>query len=664
MYRVQVRQLRLAHVLMLYLCLAGAMAVWFYKSYNNNRLSVISKAQLNVHASEIRLFQSQYADTLRDAVYISSFNWESLLNDSGANAIAELEKVASTFIDSQRRYGQLSFVDNDGSERLQISQYRNGDIRIMPGSELTNLRANFEYRQLTKLKPGEAYASAIQSISPEHKLAPLGNAVVHVALPVYGAGAERIGSIIIVWVADQLLDRFEAEATLLPQFQQFLIDAQGNLLAERGSDRLARPDIAATQVTESFKTKHAEHWQHMLASPAGLFTTDSGHYIFSAISPLSIDDIDFERGSFSWQAGGAAAASSDMYAVTYIDKHELDKLGFLGQPIGLAIIAGFIVLVAFFGYMMIYHRRNTKQYADIILKASDELNDLYDNAPCGYHSFGPDFFITRMNATELEWLGYSKDEVVNTKTFPQLLAIASQKSFANYFEQVKTEGYINDIQLELRTKEGGRIPVIANAVAEYDAAGELTSVRCTVYDYTDRKQLEDQLIKTAITESLTGLLRRHHFTELAQREFIRSLRSGSNVVLLTIDIDYFKKVNDSYGHDAGDEVLRQFAAELKRLTRADDLVARMGGEEFAVLLSDTNIDAAEAIANRIRTEISVTPISLPDGEVLNITVSIGMTRVLPSDITWSSVIKRADIALYQSKAAGRNTVTVNINSAA
>ena len=126
---------------------------------------------------------------------------------------------------------------------------------------------------------------------------------------------------------------------------------------------------------------------------------------------------------------------------------------------------------------------------------------------------------------------------------------------------------------------------------------------------------------------------------------------------LLIDIDHFKQINDNYGHDAGDEVLREFALRVASSVRAIDLPCRYGGEEFVVIMPDTPIEGAEIVAERIRGHVSGTPFRVSGSEeTLTVTISIGVAATLGEEDTPEALLKRADQGVYEAKAAGRNKV--------
>jgi two-component system cell cycle response regulator len=176
--------------------------------------------------------------------------------------------------------------------------------------------------------------------------------------------------------------------------------------------------------------------------------------------------------------------------------------------------------------------------------------------------------------------------------------------------------------------------------------------------YTDllRNNLDNSL-ELAVTDPLTGLHNRRYMFGQLEALNQRSMRGGAPVAALLLDIDHFKKINDSFGHDVGDEVLREFAVRLASNVRAIDLPCRYGGEEFVAIMPDTTVDAAERIAERIRRYISGSPFRVAHGsELLTVTISIGVAGTLGDTDTPEALLKRADEALYEAKAAGRNRV--------
>ncbi len=184
----------------------------------------------------------------------------------------------------------------------------------------------------------------------------------------------------------------------------------------------------------------------------------------------------------------------------------------------------------------------------------------------------------------------------------------------------------------------------------------LDFVIVSTVDITERKRMNDELVLLATTDFLTGLPNRREFMARLEDEQARLQRDvGVRAAVLMLDIDHFKRVNDEYGHAAGDAVLRHLAAQMRDCQRKIDMLGRVGGEEFAVLLPGADVPAAMAFAERLRQRIGSTPLAI-DGHVLAVTVSIGIAAMNARDPGGDAALIRADKALYRAKRAGRNRV--------
>ena len=196
-----------------------------------------------------------------------------------------------------------------------------------------------------------------------------------------------------------------------------------------------------------------------------------------------------------------------------------------------------------------------------------------------------------------------------------------------------------------------------------DTMGKVTHLCLIIYDVTDvavsRIELESMnghLRTLSKTDFLTGLNNRGFWEEALINEYKRIQRSGHHSTLLMCDIDHFKRVNDTFGHSAGDAVIQQVAAAVKKNLRSTDVAGRYGGEEFAVLLLDTTVEQAMFFAERLRKNVEAMVVEY-NQQILRVTVSIGVAEYREDMVEYRDWIEAADKALYQSKANGRNRIT-------
>jgi diguanylate cyclase (GGDEF)-like protein len=181
-------------------------------------------------------------------------------------------------------------------------------------------------------------------------------------------------------------------------------------------------------------------------------------------------------------------------------------------------------------------------------------------------------------------------------------------------------------------------------------------MRANNFTIRETSQQRRQFERDAIVDGLTGLHNRRWLDSTLPRLVQRFLRSGAPLSLQLLDIDFFKKVNDTYGHAAGDHVLRTVARIVVAALRPTDLAARFGGEEFVILLPDTDLDGACVAAERLRSAVAATAIEIPDGRTIGpVTISLGVAELTATDDA-AAILWRADEALYRAKEGGRNAV--------
>jgi diguanylate cyclase (GGDEF)-like protein/PAS domain S-box-containing protein len=235
----------------------------------------------------------------------------------------------------------------------------------------------------------------------------------------------------------------------------------------------------------------------------------------------------------------------------------------------------------------------------------------------------------------------------------------SAASVADYYRQVfaaieaGTEPPMFRGENEYYRKDGSIMTGELQVIPHVDTDGHVIELIGVTRDITERKTFEAELRNLAVTDTLTGVWNRRHGTELLSAD-LSARRPGQALSLLMLDIDHFKAINDTFGHQAGDHVLIEVASRLRRSLRGNDMVARWGGEEFVVLLRDCALPDALRLAEDIRAAIG----EVPFGALGSLTVSVGAAQV-GADEDLTSWLGRADQALYRAKRAGRNEVVAD-----
>jgi diguanylate cyclase (GGDEF)-like protein len=197
--------------------------------------------------------------------------------------------------------------------------------------------------------------------------------------------------------------------------------------------------------------------------------------------------------------------------------------------------------------------------------------------------------------------------------------------------------------------------VIVNVLGLLFALQLQTYRRKSFQAYIDEKDAKEMVAYLANIDPLTKSLTRRHFFSYAESEFMRYKRYQRPMSVMVIDADNFKRINDTYGHHGGDLALRSLSLVAMDHKRAQDVFGRLGGEEFGLLLPETNLHQALVVGERIQTMWAQTPVNL-DGELFHSTVSIGVAEASPEDNSFDDLLRRADKMLYKAKNTGRNKV--------
>jgi diguanylate cyclase (GGDEF)-like protein/PAS domain S-box-containing protein len=214
------------------------------------------------------------------------------------------------------------------------------------------------------------------------------------------------------------------------------------------------------------------------------------------------------------------------------------------------------------------------------------------------------------------------------------------------------------IEVDQPHRNGGivRTEVVTSVI--FNEKDQPVSLLGITRDITERKKVEQELERLSQVDMLTGLVNRRRFIQLAEHELSRKRRYGGDLAVFMMDLDHFKVVNDTYGHQTGDLVLQKVGEICRDVLRDVDCVGRLGGEEFAVLLPRTDVDHAMAVAERLRETVENASVAASHGETVRFTISIGVTTMRDDATDLDALLNQADHALHQAKHGGRNRVSL------
>ncbi|PKL15921.1 MAG: hypothetical protein CVV49_18935, partial [Spirochaetae bacterium HGW-Spirochaetae-5] len=253
--------------------------------------------------------------------------------------------------------------------------------------------------------------------------------------------------------------------------------------------------------------------------------------------------------------------------------------------------------------------------------------------------------------------GYTPEEFKATPgLWIEMVFPEEREMIADRFSQILNGKNLPPVEHRINCKDGTIRWISNSAITKCDHEGMLTSYEGVIKDITERKNLENELRLQAHTDPLTGISNRRHFNESVETELRRNLRYPGESVFLMLDIDHFKNINDTFGHAMGDVALKTMVKTCQEILRNTDIIGRVGGEEFAILLVRTDFKEGLLIAERLRKGIEDIEIIAEPETRIPLTVSIGVTRHRSVNETLPELMDRSDQALYQAKDSGRNRV--------
>ena len=288
-------------------------------------------------------------------------------------------------------------------------------------------------------------------------------------------------------------------------------------------------------------------------------------------------------------------------------------------------------------------------------EARSHFETAFNAAPIGMAMVGLDGRFLRANRALCELLGYDAEEITGL-TFQQITHPADLETDLGHVDAL-IAGDIDTYTMEKRyfTKEGHLIWILLAASLVRDDDGNPLHFISQIKDISERKRMTERLKELAEHDPVTDLYNRRRFEEELGRQVSRCQRYGEQACLLVLDVDSFKSINDRYGHKLGDAALRFVARMLRQRLRAGDVIARIGGDEFAAVLPGASTELAVSVAEELRQSIRTTPVGL-GGDQTTMTVSIGVHALDADTSSDQDAFVAADKAMYRAKAAGRDMV--------
>lgn len=508
---------------------------------------------------------------------------------------------------------QIRYVSLTGQERLKISLDEDG-VTINTVQPLEDIVDRHYFTYIAGLPSGRIVSSAIEltGLNGQHQLTQ------HIALPFMSQGVRR-GYLFLdleFWLSPDPLSIGDAQ-----EIQTYMLTRQGDYLLhpeESGQHSFQQPKRQRLSLLNS----RPQLWKYMNRMNEGDVLVQGDLFVFRKISLPKVGEF--------WLLSHISQKA--------IKQQMRDTLTSVIQRGALLISLLFAVIFSA-AYLFAHYRRQTLD-SKLALAA---LNGMSAVVICDRN-----YLMLKVNREFENITGYTERQIRYGNARKLLFDRTDVAGGTSLWDKVAYEEFWEG-ELKVRGRAGIELTSITRVQAVKNSAGQIDNYIISIVDISERKELEEQLRYQSERDGLTQLWNRRKFEhELKNQTMLRERYPESHISCLAlVDIDHFKRVNDEKGHDEGDRVIKQVASILLRTTRRTDYVARIGGEEFAILMPHTDLAEAQLVLERIRQQVSAEPVP--------VTISIGYTD-LSSDSTQS--YKRADIALYESKSLGRNRTSV------
>jgi diguanylate cyclase (GGDEF)-like protein/PAS domain S-box-containing protein len=302
---------------------------------------------------------------------------------------------------------------------------------------------------------------------------------------------------------------------------------------------------------------------------------------------------------------------------------------------------------------MIMDITERKLVEEQLRETRDALQTIFYSSPLAILTLDTEDRVAMWNPAAEEIFGWTEKEVIEqvNPTVPD-----NKLNEYNALCQATLNGMaFSNLDTLRMKKDGTQFPVNLSVAPLRGKQSQVTGGVHVIADNTERKKLQEELRQQATTDGLTGILNRRHFQQLALSDLKRAIRFNHPLAIVLIDIDHFKQVNDTFGHAAGDQALLAFTKICQQNIREIDLFARFGGDEFVLLLPETDCGQAYAVVERLRVAVTAASINF-DGKQIPITISSGITSLSGDQESFDTLLGQADQALYHAKEEGRNNV--------
>ena len=549
-----------------------------------------------------------------------------------------LKQAFRVQLEQKSAYSQVRFFDSQGTELVRLD-YFFGRSLATPERYLQFKGDRYYFTNTWAMPEGDVYVSPLDLNMENGKVDAPYLPMVRFGVPVFGENGQKQGAVVLNMKGQSLLDTFRL--SMGDTYPAFLLNSDGDVLS--GPDRNDEWGFMFG-LPSAFIREYPQAWQKISQGNSGIAETPAGLFVYETVKPLKRIDSSPYGQNYVWKS------------VSFVPRSSLPVSTIFVHPwvIGFYVVGVLMVLVATLYFQFSRHkrrqlRRQNEQQSKRFWKISSVMGD-------GLIVMDKDGMVTYINPEAERILGWHSDELVAKQGHEAFHAHEGDESSCSILNVMNTRQLYRSKDEEFRRKNNTIIPVTLNAAPLTSDTGE-EGVVISFQDFSEIKHYQEKIHSLAYRDALTGLPNRRVLEDRLRQAIALSKRHSCYLGLMFLDLDHFKEVNDTYGHDAGDILLKEIAGRLEHCVRETDTVVRMGGDEFIVLLAEvTAPENVTTVAEKI-IQVVGQPVMLPEGEA-RVGVSIGIVVAHGDGVTGESLMQEADAAMYEAKRAGKNRFIV------
>ncbi|MFV8572573.1 diguanylate cyclase domain-containing protein [Marinobacter sp. SBS5] len=583
-----------------------------------------------------QVFEYTANDLLAIANLPAAVRFNRYRNDAWEEA---LQLVFRAQLGQKSTYSQLRFLDHDGLELVRLER---NDQRVFKKHEnaLQFKGERYYAIETAALAEGDVYVSPLDLNVEKGQVEVPYEPMIRFGVRVVDEETGNQGLVILNMKGQALLAPFDTG--MAGSYPAFLLDSEGHVLA--GPDPNDEWGFMFG-LPSAFAREYPEALDQILGGDHGWVETSKGLFVYETVHPLKQFNRNSPAGQYTWKT------------VSFVPSESLPSSALMNHTwvIGFYVIGVFLTLViSFYTHFLIHKRRELRREKERQSKRFWKISSVLGDGLIVMDKHG---LLTYMNPEAERILGWSSDELVAKQGHEVFHVHDQEGAGCSILDVINTRQLYRSKDEEFRRKDNSTIPVTLNAAPLTSDTGD-EGIVISFQDFSEIKEYQEAIHNLAFQDTLTGLPNRRVLEDRMQLAIALSGRHARYLGVMFLDLDHFKQVNDTYGHDAGDILLKEIARRLERSVRETDTVVRVGGDEFVVLLPEVSSpDNATVVAQKIINTVAQ-PVVLPLG-VARVGVSIGITIARGAGITIAGLMQSADQAMYEAKRRGKNQLVVN-----